>query len=364
MGTVAHALAAEILWDEKTTLTAGITVEQDGFEIEITPEMLEAVRGYTNYCESLAQQWNTQPLIEHSISIPEKPDLAEGWQLTNPPKMFGTADFILTVPYNRMYVGDYKNGVNVVNAYRNKQLMYYMLGALFALPKDERQEIPVCEGFIYQPNGLGLRNPVSTFEIETKELLEDWHPQLVERMKAAERDDAPLNAGAWCKYCPAAVSCPALRAEMKSITTVAFEQDEKIHMPVPENLSVSSVLAVLEKGKMVRDWLSSVEDHALNLFQKNGEDKAKLQEAGYGLTERFGHQKWSEELIARKVLTDALGDKATTLISPNQAGIALKKEKIADIVKLPATVKPFIGYALKKGAAGGTKAFDGIDEDQ
>lgn len=369
-GTAAHMLAEDIFkgcWDleaGESPIVVGTVLEVDGYQITVTEEMLDAVRQYTDRCEQLEERTlGGQNYVESTVMIPMTTANAEGWKLTNPTQLFGTVDFARVVPYSKLHIKDYKNGVQPVDAVRSKQMMFYALGVLHLLPQDEREEIPLIEMEIVQPNSKDGK-PFKTDTITRKELNE-FHVELITAAKATEAPDAPLKSGAWCKYCPAAVTCPELRKELKSISSVAFEEDEKLEisdMPKVENIPVESLIKISEKASIVRDWLNMIEDRMQELADTNPEALKVLNANGYHLQDAYGHSKFADPLAARALLVKALGDEALELISPNKAKKALTKAKLNDIIKLPPTVKPFLRKDLKKGKAGGHDAFAGIDD--
>ena len=350
-GALAHKVAAAYLLNEPIP--------------ECTDEMREAVQVYREFIGELVEQWEEKPLIEQLIKIPMTLSTAPGWALSHPTKLYGTADCIINVPYNRLYVIDYKHGKGVqVEAEDNLQLKYYGLGALFTLPKEDWEDVPVVEMIIVQPRGLG--NPIKRFEMKTSDLL-DWHKELIEHAKATELPDAQLCAGDHCKFCPAAVTCPCLRKQATAITTVAFEKDEQVHLPKPELLSTTFFMQVVEKADMIRDWLKEVESYALKWAQ---ESKANAQLLngfyGYQLQEKYGNRKWKDVKATEKLLAEEIGKDIYApkeILSVAAMEKMLKKTKV-DFDLKPYVERPFNGYALVKGKlieGTVTGAFDGLD---
>ena len=145
-GTVAHEIGASWLSVPNTSASLpliGDVWHEEGFEIKVTEEMLDAVGQYVNFIQALEKQWETKAQIEVRTKISDK--------------LYGTADAVISVDFNRLIVVDFKYGAGVkVTACENKQLMYYGLGALLALPPDERSEIPLVEMIIVRPRGMEI----------------------------------------------------------------------------------------------------------------------------------------------------------------------------------------------------------------
>src|SRR3546814_20659010 len=59
----------------------------------------------------------------------------------------------------------------------------------------------------------------------------DWAVELVDAAKRTARPDAPLNPGEWCKFCPAAPTCPAFRQKALDVATAEFAEDGALVLP-------------------------------------------------------------------------------------------------------------------------------------
>jgi hypothetical protein len=341
-GTVAHEWAAQLISANLTgdpsdiLIKIGDKVKQNGFDIPITQEMFLAVNTYVCFVTSLAEKYDEQPEIERKVKITDD--------------CFGTADSIIYSPYRILIVNDYKHGAGIqVDAEMNEQMMIYAIGKLMELPGDELDELPLVEMNIIQPRGSG--ETIKTFRITTKELIAWYEHILLPAIKAAKQPNAPLNPGDWCKYCPAALTCPALKKENLAVAKLAFEEPTKwIDVLTPK-----AIADLLDKESMVMAFYKRLNEHAAELASKN------IKIPGYTYEKKWGNRKWKDELFAEKFFKDCeFKEKEMYDIkfkSPAQIEKMLKSlgddfdpfAKGEFIKVIPGlTEKPFTGYALKK----------------
>src|SRR3546814_20047032 len=93
----------------------------------------------------------------------------------------------------------------------------------------------------------------------------DWAVELVDAAKRTARPDAPLNPGDWCKFCPAAPTCPALRQKALDVAKAAFAEDGA---PVLQDVSTLPPSVVLHQAGTNEDWCRRGRDSA---HQSSGE---------------------------------------------------------------------------------------------
>src|SRR3546814_20931930 len=87
----------------------------------------------------------------------------------------------------------------------------------------------------------------------------DWAVELVDAAKRTARPDAPLNPGEWCKFCPAAPTCPALRQKALDVAKAEFAEDGALVLPDVSTLPLS---VVLHQVGMIEDWCRRARDYA------------------------------------------------------------------------------------------------------
>jgi hypothetical protein len=337
-GTVAHEIGAAILSLEVFSLATRTTALKDGFEIAITNEMMAAVLIYTDFVKEQIARYDEQPEIERKVKVTED--------------CYGTADSVIYSPYRILIINDYKHGAGIqVDAEMNEQMMIYAMGKLLELTCDERDEIPIVQMNIVQPRGAG--EAIKTFEMKTDDLIHWFSETLLPAIDAAKQPDAPLNPGDWCKYCPAALTCPALKKENLAVAKIAF--DTPVLGMLDRNgkpkeiqwvnvLTPKAIADLLDKESMVMSFYKRLNEHAAELASKN----TKI--PGYTYQKKFGNRKWkegAEKELYKNGLWQSLIYDDPKLKSPTQVEKILKANKLP--FDLNAFVeKPFTGYALKK----------------
>ena len=287
-GTKAHELAEKILLGEITEY------ERD--------EMAEAVEVYVNFVQQLA-------VGSDYFGIEERFELTDLH-----PDLFGTAD--ATIYKDKvLYVVDYKHGQGLaVEIERNKQLMFYALGALMKL------KVPCShvEMVIVQPRAFHPDGPIRKWRVPVTELL-DFSADLVEDAHATENPDAPIVPGDHCRFCPAAPVCPKLHetaietAKAEFLPTATYD---------PEVLG-----QVLTKLPAIKAWAKAVEDFALR------EAEAGRIPPGHKLVPKRAVRKWANSEQAEESLLNGVFDLAPTdiyketLLSPAQIEKLLPKDQ-------------------------------------
>jgi hypothetical protein len=331
-GTVAHAIAASALeefrvqqlWSKHDSIGWGVNGKYypDGIEVTCTEEMIDAVRVYVDFVQELEKRYDETSEIERKVKITDD--------------CFGTADSIIYSPYRILIVNDYKHGAGIqVDAEMNEQMMIYAIGKLLELPEDEQAELPLIQMNIIQPRGSG--EAIKTFEIRRNDLIVWFTAVLIPAINAAKQPNAPLNPGDWCKYCPAALTCPALKKENLAVAKLAFEEPTKW----VDVLTPKQIAELLDKESMVMAFYKRLNEYAAELASKN----TKI--PGYIYEKKWGNRKWKDEQAVYEYAASKNFHK--NLIEVSKLKSPRQLENIIpgiDMIKL--TEKPFTGYALKK----------------
>lgn len=306
-GTVAHAIGERILKNEPHPVT-GDVVEQDGFQIEVTDEMIEAVESYAGVVYDDMMPSDTL-MVEHHFHLK---DLHEG--------LFGTNDACLfSRQEKKLIVYDYKHGQGVpVEAKDNPQLLYYAVGALL----ESGFNAEAIECVIVQPRCNHPDGPVRRWTVDAAYLL-DWVGDLLDAVARTEDPDAPLNPGDYCRFCPAAGFCPELREQALAAARVDFAPELAYD---PDELAT-----VLDKLDLIEGWVKSVREFA-------------YREAMHGrvpprwkLVKKRSNRQWIDDGAAEKALLDYGMDAADIHTKPK--------------LKSPAQIEKVIGKANKDGIA-------------
>ena len=305
-GTVAHAIGEGVL-REGVWPPVGTVIHEDGYDIKVTQEMLDAVQVYVDFVDVQSQGGRTL-LIEQQF------DLAP---LSPPGPMFGTADAVVWEGKTRhLHVIDYKHGAGVaVDAISNDQGLIYMLGAVVSFgEKPERITFTIVQPRAHHDDGT-----IRSWELSWENLVFN-KKSLFEDATATLDPDAPLNAGDWCRFCKAKPVCPAQRELVESLAVEAFSAEPTF--PEVGGLSLADLAEVLAKAPAVTDWIKSVQSYALNMLQR-GEDVP-----GFKLVEKRANRRWIDEKAVLRYLQNRglKMDERTTrkAISPAQAEKILK----------------------------------------
>lgn len=122
------------------------------------------------------------------------------------PGAFGTSDILFKCGNIRGVV-DWKFGRGFVDAAENKQLMFYLTAALNSFPTffgdwDAESDFTVA---IIQPQ-VDEEN-ANVWDLSGQDLI-DFSGTLLEAIKLAQGDDAPVAKGGWCQFADCKVVCP------------------------------------------------------------------------------------------------------------------------------------------------------------
>jgi hypothetical protein len=325
-GTVAHEISSHMLTNlftpsepMKGYAQMGDVVECDGHKIEVTDEMLEAVDVYVNYVKSKVKEYDLKPkqiFIEFPIDI--KNSMKK--------ELYGTADCVLHVPFDRLIVIDYKHGKGrKVDVSNNKQLMYYALGVLNALKPFEKAEIETIEIVVVQPRCMG--GGISSVEMPLSHL-ESFYSNLMTHV-AAVKPDAPLVAGNHCEdyYCAARSSCPTLQKFLDDSVGQKFAMIKvKKDLRDIDTLSLEEKLKILSVKDLIKKWLDAIFVDVLN--QANNGTTIP----GWGLVAGKSNRAWIDEKKAREELLKHF--KAEEVLSPGSLLGIPAIEKLVEKAKL------------------------------
>jgi hypothetical protein len=309
-GTAAHNLAEDALQvNGRCADFVGRVYEVDGHEITVDADMADAVQEYVTRVQRARGP--------HALHIEQQFDLSA----LNPPcPMFGTADAAIWNADNRvMDVWDLKFGRGVVvEAQDNPQLLYYALGAVLAL----KVRPDLIRVHIVQPRADHPEGPHRQAEYTWDDLLA-FRRELMDAAHATLADDAPLQAGDHCRFCPAKAVCPEQYNNAVAVAQIEFDvpAEQTVTLLAPEQLSQDQILTVLDKAPMIEDWFASIRAHVQSRLE-SGEEVP-----GWKLVPKRAMRRWADPEAAERWLRRRLkmaGTYKKTLVSPAQAEQALK----------------------------------------
>lgn len=324
-GTAAHKMAEDCL-------TAGLDPEDfvsrfvEG--VEVSPEMAEAVRVYTDFVRGLiAEHGGERATIEQRVKL----DMFDA-------DLFGTNDFVLITPDGTLYTADFKYGAGVPVAVEdNPQLKYYALGALMAAGGGvERVVLSVI-----QPRCKQAGEPIRSWETTPMDLME-FGLELAAAAAETRKANAPFSPGKWCRFCPAGGVCPALHKQALAVAAVEFEDITEEGLSA-EELGKRLALADDLEAKL-KAWIGPLRQHAYN------EALRGRMPAGRKFVARRGRRAWNDGTLAMgkaaqlfKVNRTDLFDE--TPISPAAFEKLLGKAAVKDFVADHAETKSS-GFSL------------------
>lgn len=365
-GSIAHWLAEDWLLNGNPYRHLGSVHEKDGFEVEITEEMI-------SYVEEYVALVSTMP-GNHYVEV--KVDLSK----YTPVPSFGTSDHISASP-GVLRVKDLKYGKVWVDAEDNEQGQAYALGAFEEL--DWLYDFQEIEIQIVQPR----RDNYDTWTISRADLLA-FGERYREAAHKAWDPDAPYNPDPIaCEYCPARFTCPALAAVKVKIAAASFDDLEDTEMspskavavieqemvstprlPAFNEVPVERLAQIYEWRPILEKYFREMYDYLLKKLEMDVDVPG--QKLGYG---RAGNRKWTDEKAARRMLRGRgisdLDMYEPKFISPAQAVQLLRVSLGGTIKENDARIAPFVhqppgkvtmipAHDRREGIASAVSAFD------
>ena len=309
-GTVGHSLAEEALSKGKFIShfipRIGEVVVQDGYQVEITEDMLEKVMFYINTVRSdLAKSNHGKLIVEHNFKL--------DWIH---PEARGTSDAMILEEFGKLTAYDLKMGHNPVNAYRNKQLLYYSLGGY---KLGDFLEIDLV---IVQPNRENLEDRIQRWTISAAEL-ETFEMELQFHIEQTDKPNAEIKSGPWCDWCPNTLTCPKMREAMVEIGLSSFDEFKKPTTP-ESGYTTKQLSAIMKALPLAKSWIKEIENLAFDEAQRGTEIK------GFKLVKSWGNRTWlpgAEEEINKLVSEDISYKKELKTVA--QLEKSLSKEFVA-----------------------------------
>lgn len=309
-GTLAHELAESILQsyienkdNENISHKIGTLDHKD--------EMLSEVIKYTDHIIPIMQS-ATGYWIERKV------------EFTNiVPDGFGTCDFGYIDLVNKVIgIVDLKYGKFVkVSAYKNSQLILYVLGLLEYI-KLKYLDIDLSEFKFIVEIVQPRMNNFSSYEM-TYEQLMTFAEEFKEKAELAMSDDPPFNVGEdQCKYCKAKDVCPALFDKVTEMFEVINDKKE---------ITLEDKKELLDNKKLITDYLDGLEKQVTEHIVNGGEFE------GYTVIEGMTKSIYTDS--AEEVLKEELGDDAfeTKLknITTIEKMIGKKRFKMLEVTMKP-----------------------------
>lgn len=193
-----------------------------------------------------------------------------------------------------MRVKDYKHGEGVVvEVERNPQIMYYAYGLLRHHPEVERVELTIV-----QPRAFHADGPIRSWECSADYIREWAETELIGAMHRTEMDN-DLDAGKWCRFCPAKLVCPLMTSLFGAAMTANPAEIVQ--------LSDRSLGRSYQYLSAVEQYIKAMKEEAFRRLQTGAMES---DEHGIKLVNKKAHRVWKPE--ARAVLASKFEDKAFT----------------------------------------------------
>lgn len=351
-GTAAHQLAEYCLkqWiparqvaGTKLKVTENNVVQ----DIEVTNDMADAVQVYLDFIRSLASQEQVVKGAKLRF-IEERFDLS--WLI---PDTSGSNDCAVYDPSTKtMHIIDYKHGAGVaVDVEWNSQLLMYALGGMYNVWRKHIIEsgqnfsmTNIVENFylhIVQPRTFASDEKIKSWHVDAITVL-GWGVEVLQRAaRKTTQENAPLESGEHCRFCPCLAMCPKMVEDAVAIAKTDFNNPV---LPSPSELSDHDVAKVMNIVDVFGAWSKEVKNFAITRLANGGNIP------GYKLVKGRSDRKWSSEAKTVQVLGSVLGNKIYTepkIVSPAQAEAALKSLGVQiDISNL--WYKAEAGYTIAK----------------
>lgn len=300
-GSVAHEIAYQCLeFGLLPDSFLGKTISQDGFEIEVTEEMVTSIQIYLDAVERLAdgEEIVLEQRIEHST-----------WA-----EFGGTIDCL--VPTRNLVI-DFKYGAGVaVEVDGNTQLQCY---ALLYLDKYNQGCIEDVHLVIVQPRASHPDGPVREWTASDIRL-----NILEERLaRTIGVDIEEFHAGDWCRWCPHKVQCPELYE-----LTIKTAQDEF----KPEGMTSEKAAGILATSGAIAKYLEAVEQWVHGQLDKG------FEVPGFKLVNTYTNREYcfDEPTIEKRCKSKGFGKKQiykTEILSPAQLEKVVGKELISSLTE-------------------------------
>jgi hypothetical protein len=296
-GTLLHNVIADVL-DGKATpqdflgaVHADVTLDQDLIDRKLMP----ALAALNEIDPDKIMEYETEVVVGFG-------DLLPG--------VFGSADIVGRIG-DTAYIVDWKFGDGVaVDVEENPQLMFYAAAAMRTPAAQWAFEgATKVELVIVQP-------PYVKRWETTPRRIQLFEKELMQAVKVAQRPDAPLAQGDWCRWCAAKAVCPIMTGAADRAMVAALK-----------GVDVADVSDYLKMADQLEGWIKEVRALAMQTLE------AGLPVPGYKLVPKRAVRQWVDEDKAldamREMGLDTKELVETKLLSPAKVEKVLKKYKFA-----------------------------------
>lgn len=314
-GTLAHTLIegaltaflstgdTAALLDVPCGVPLGDTVRVDGHDVRLDQELIDGVRVMLDYIARVLPDYEMGCRVEQTVFL----DNYFPRHAPPPVRLFGRADVqLLSLARRMLEVVDYKNGAGVLVTPRdNPQLLYYAAGALAMLSPETLAAIDTVRLTVVQPNARD-QEKTRSWDLHVLDLFIWVDRVLLPGVRATQEFDAPLNPGAWCRFCPVAHACPRLVQDAQDAARREFASEG------------DTLAEHLDLAERVERWVDAVREFASERIGK-GETVP-----GWSLVPTRPVRAWADAGVVEAALrgvfdpTDLMAFHRHELLSPAQ----------------------------------------------
>lgn len=335
-GTVAHALAEELVSGKIDQLALasriGDKVQQEGFTIEITDEMIEAAVEYNDLIDEDFKQFHLAAGKGKSVEVHHHSEIRVQAKSISE-DLWGTADYLLFQKGRKLIVYDFKYGKGVeVEAAENKQMAIYAIAAMDTLAGPAYDEVELV---IVQPR---THNSVRRWTAP-KEWLEKFRIELKTGVDATREKNARIAAGKWCRWCPAQSVCPAVykKVQEQAMADFSVVPDPVAPMPPVAALTPEQLAQALLWEGPIEAWFKSIRARALDMLAQG------LDVPGYKLVDGRSFRKFIDERKVVEHFAPVIGEEKMyepkKLLSPAKLEKLVGKGKLDEFTEKTAGAK-------------------------
>lgn len=257
------------------------------------PEMANAVNAVLDYVTNLRILHGDDLLVYHEVPLRFPQNVVP------PQDVKGLPDIIAYNPRVRHgWSIDFKYGAGLmVEAPHNAQLLYNATSFFW------KRSIGKLTCAVIQPRGWHPAGAVREW-ITDGVALAEFQLKFSAAIARAEAGGAP-SPGAHCRFCPAAIVCPAFERQAVEVLqpgAVDYRQVPGI-LPPPNTIPMDRVAQIVDRADYVRNWLKEVEGYAYE------QARAGVPVLGRKLVEAQARRKWNGKPaeIAQRLYTMAGG---------------------------------------------------------
>lgn len=260
LGIAAHEAGAYCL---KNGLDAWEVIGEKFHNYEVDLNMAQAIQVYIDTVRPVMEREGAIVYIEHGICYARQDEKVA--EIIDPRAdgilrkyFYGTGDCCVVRPAQKyMDVTDYKHGEGIiVEAENNPQLLYYAFGFLLLHPEVETVRIRIVQPRTFDES-------VKTWIVRADYIKEWVTTKLVTAMQLTEMDGAELDAGSWCRFCPAKLICPM----MASLFGAACTANPKEIVPLTD----ATLGRSYKFTQVVKFYLKALEEEVYRRLNIGGE---------------------------------------------------------------------------------------------